>query len=1724
MTQPSGTARTISALLTIFAYLLLLVPFSSAQDADSLPPIPDNGGADTPPSSLLDTPLGDSLLAQAQAQGSLRLIVDVAASDLPALPVPDRLEQAQQRSAQGQQALLSSLNAQISNGSIQVETRYTYTPQMVMTADADGVQALLESPLVLSVQPDALDSVALAESGPVIGLPDVQALGYSGAGYAVAIIDTGVQADHPFLLDADGESRVIAEACFNTSAFGGGSRCPGGVTSSTAPASGADCVSTEAQGCSHGTHVAGIAVGRDPGGLGFSGVAPDADIIALNVFGRYYCPGSNCQVLAAISDQVSALNQVLALHAQGVEIAAVNMSLGGSSTTDAYCADSREAAINQLRALGVATVISSGNQSQRLGASAPGCIRNAVTVSSTDASTSDADSDPNDEGDDISWFSNMASTVDLLAPGYIIESSYVPDAYANLSGTSMAAPHVSGAFALLRQVVAQQGIDIAPADLVDLIELALQLTGTTVKDQRSGGVYNHPRINLDTAVADVAQPQSDISYELANVGAVGWHADIALGAVGLPLLAAYDAAAGAVRVIECQNKDCSQRADTVVTRGGMGDALKLFYDAAGDAIVLLHHHRASGNLWLTRCAGSCADGTTSALVAGVNENIGSALDAVFDPVSRQIKLVALDQTDPDPANWSLLYKACHVTLSGCDPTQTIATVGANGGYPAIALNSAGVPLIAYRDGATNSTQLYRCDDATCATGSVIDSFTSGTHFNGFFNAAASGGGGITFASYSQRDSAASDLLRVVTCSGACTAVTSNTLNVDREGYYLDIALDPTNALPVLAYYDFWNDRAEILRCGDALCVSGNSINENVRPAGAFFNALALNDVGDALLTFSDYAQGDDWYLFDSGQHLRVPPYVLNTAPADGATRVTPASDITLSFSEPVTLAPDAISVNCDGNITTHDTLTISTSTTGGESCTVTVAATKVSDTDSYAANLLRDYVFSFTVDAGTVAQLDADNSLPAPGAVDFSTHTRLDLVFTAPVYLPVGSVTLTCGSESFALSGLPTSNTADANLLPLKPLQPNATCTLDVTAFRERAANPGDEALAYLADVMGLSSAQISGLAGLDAGPLEAVSSSSYTFKTGAAPTCFVFNADNEQFSAGAGTEALAQLASGASVGDTLQIGGTCSATTQGASALLTLDRDLTLQGGYPVADDTNTADPTYWLSITANPHSTPTLLDGAGLRRVLTVQQGADVTLDGFTLQNGADGSNDAALVGGILNRGNLTLTNSTLTDNNRGILNATDATLRLTDSIVQHTSFGRAIENRGDLFVSDSIVRDNTAGGILNTGFSSDLLLRNTRITGNNSSAGAGLNHAGGVGTLVNTLIDNNTATTEGGAIRNVSILTLVNSTLADNTSQAIGGAVGNSGIMELFNSIVWGNDAVIGDGISGSYSVVDSIVQGGAGNGAYEDDPQFTDAANGDYTLQALSPAIDRGNDNWLDEARLQAELSGAANADLTGDGFANDRLTVDLNGAAREVNGRDDFLTGTDASPVAYAITDLGAYESQLPENGAPLRVDSFNATPDHVTTGTTALAITYVQRAEVAANPTNTPRLNIYYSPDATCDTSDTLIAQHNVISSDLTLTLDLSANLALDMLWQQSVAIESSGRGSGAISQDVSYLCALIEPEQSDTSSVVNSIDAPANKLILADDITYFPFDVTGDNQVTRDDVDALLAVLGQSSPAYDRNGDGLVTQSEVAEILLRLGYVRNEAVIEAAD
>lgn len=373
-------------------------------------------------------------------------------------------------------------------------------PMLSLTVNEEGLKGLRESDQVTWVLPDHRNKPALASSIHVIGADQAHANGYTGVNQKVAILDTGVDTHHPFL-----QGRITNQACFSTPQLTTDEQplCPND-TSHQEGAGAADvvndnCVVGAQNLCAHGTHVAGIAAGKKTGSAPSDGVAPGARIIAVQVFTRGntpdFCGGPGSCIYAYDSDILAGLAWVNSLAFGDDTVVAANLSLGTQGTHYASDCDTVEddlgnpipnpykTVVDALRGNGTSTVFAAGNDGPSpAGVSWPGCVSTGITV----GATTDADA--------IAGFSDLGTLIDFFAPGVDIVSSVPGGGYASAQGTSMSAPHVTGALAVLRGAYAGS----PPA----LAETKLRDTGKPIA---FNGI-TRPRINLLAALPPVSTP------------------------------------------------------------------------------------------------------------------------------------------------------------------------------------------------------------------------------------------------------------------------------------------------------------------------------------------------------------------------------------------------------------------------------------------------------------------------------------------------------------------------------------------------------------------------------------------------------------------------------------------------------------------------------------------------------------------------------------------------------------------------------------------------------------------------------------------------------------------------------------------------------------------------------------------------------------------------------------------------------------------------------------------------------------------------------------------------------------------------------------------------------------------------------------------------------------------------------------------------------------------
>lgn len=251
--------------------------------------------------------------------------------------------------------------------------------------------------------------------------------GYTGQGYTVAVVDTGVDFSHPFLA-----GKKVGEACFTTN-----NSCPKGGTQEIG-----DGAARPVHW--HGTHVAGIIAGNN---ADMHGVAPGAKLLGINVFES---DGTSYE-----ENIINALTYVNSVRTR-YNIVSVNMSLGTTKLWTTTCDDASPELTDIIHTLinnGVAVVVAAGNSSS-YGMSNPACISGVASVAATFTIN-----------DNVTEFSNIVEFTTFAAPGYMINSSVTGGAFKQASGTSMSAPFVAGAFALYASYKPSQTVSQRVSDL-----------------------------------------------------------------------------------------------------------------------------------------------------------------------------------------------------------------------------------------------------------------------------------------------------------------------------------------------------------------------------------------------------------------------------------------------------------------------------------------------------------------------------------------------------------------------------------------------------------------------------------------------------------------------------------------------------------------------------------------------------------------------------------------------------------------------------------------------------------------------------------------------------------------------------------------------------------------------------------------------------------------------------------------------------------------------------------------------------------------------------------------------------------------------------------------------------------------------------------------------------------------------------------------------------------
>ncbi len=391
--------------------------------------------------------VGAEVLREVREQGEARVVISLRS--LP--PDPEgglRPEAPGRRGAE----LLESLPA----GSWREGRSLRSVPVIVARLTGAALSRLLNDPRVSRIDRDEKVTGMQSDSVSQIGADRVQALGFTGQGVTVAVLDSGTDP----IPNVDLDSSLDGEECFCSN---DGGCCPDGTSRQSGPGSAASVTS-------HGTGVIGIIT--SDGVVAPLGVAPSARILAIRVL--------DDGLVGTFGDILEALDWVLENRK---DIRLVNMSLAaGPYPPDCDHLNAFNEAVAEmseiLRERGGLMIAAAGNNYSLSMMGSPGCVSSVVSVGAVDAA------------DRVMAFSDATPSLDLLAPGDRILTTGSYGFLISLTGTSAATPHVTGAAALL--------LSASPGLSAQELEDRLEQKGVPVLDWRNGATY--PRVDAYSAL------------------------------------------------------------------------------------------------------------------------------------------------------------------------------------------------------------------------------------------------------------------------------------------------------------------------------------------------------------------------------------------------------------------------------------------------------------------------------------------------------------------------------------------------------------------------------------------------------------------------------------------------------------------------------------------------------------------------------------------------------------------------------------------------------------------------------------------------------------------------------------------------------------------------------------------------------------------------------------------------------------------------------------------------------------------------------------------------------------------------------------------------------------------------------------------------------------------------------------------------------------------------
>lgn len=475
---------------------------------------------------------------------------------------------------------------------------YRHTAAFAGRIDRVQANRLLSHVSVLSVQLDHRGRGQLMEAVPVVQADQVhRVLGLTGRGVRVAVLDSGVDLEHPDLRDA-----VVAQHCFTRGACE-----PLGLNEG----------SSAQDDNGHGTSVTGAIASR--GSVAAPGFAPEVEIVALRVLDE--------DASGSESDWTAALDWIYD-NQETLQVDIVNLSFVTEALFDEGECDRRapafKRAVDNLVNAGVTVFGATGNGGSSTQLAVPACTTGVIAVgASYDAN--EGPTPPNgatydelfgpsfascNDGDTgvqhIACFTNSNAQMDLVAPGVPITSDWLGGVTAKRAGTSYASAAAAGVAALvaqcrkglaptqLRQVLVDTGVPLRDPRNTLMFPLVQAMEAVRAACPELVPAEEEPKPEMDAAVA-AEPPGSDRDGASAKHGG----ADMTSLDAGAP---ATGQDAG--RAMEVSDGGASSGVGTITSAQVGSDSRDAGRES--DAIELPEYERKRGSLAPVRETGGCA--------------------------------------------------------------------------------------------------------------------------------------------------------------------------------------------------------------------------------------------------------------------------------------------------------------------------------------------------------------------------------------------------------------------------------------------------------------------------------------------------------------------------------------------------------------------------------------------------------------------------------------------------------------------------------------------------------------------------------------------------------------------------------------------------------------------------------------------------------------------------------------------------------------------------------------------------------------------------------------------------------------------------------------------------------------------------------------------------------------------------------------------------------------